>query len=276
MVFRGSTLIMIFIIFMKEACIFMRLKKSITVGLVIMLILALSGTICLASEGGAGEKIRIMCYGDSNTWGFTQRPNVKRYPSDVRWTGVLQNNLGNDYQIIEEGLSSRTAGIDDYKNGLNEYIQYDMNFNGRPTLLPLLKSHIPLDVVVIMLGTNDFKVKFRQTPEMVAESMDKLVKLVTNSVDPEQEWYGYSVPKVLIVAPTPLNATKESFAANNGPSHELAKLYEKVAQANGVDFFDAGKVVPVPGMKDGIHLTANQHKILGDALTQKIRSMLNE
>ena len=67
MVFRGSTLIMIFIIFMKEECIFMRLKKFITVGLVIMLILALSGTICLASEGCAVEKIRIMCYGDSNT-----------------------------------------------------------------------------------------------------------------------------------------------------------------------------------------------------------------
>ena len=233
-------------------------------------------SVCSANMGGPGEKIRIMCYGDSNTWGFTQRPAVKRYPADVRWTGVVQKELGNKYCIIEEGLSSRTAGADNYDNGLNEAIAGELNFNGRPTFMPLLKSHIPLDVVVIMLGTNDIKVKFHLTPEQVTAHVEKLVQMVNLSCDPEKEWYGYGVPKVLVVAPVAIMATKSSFSAKNAASRELGPLFKEMAARNHVDFLDANDYVQVPGMPDGIHLTANQHKVLGKAIAAKLKEMTKE
>ena len=247
--------------------------KKISLMLTVCLLVLGTFTSCFASMGGPGEKIRIMCYGDSNTWGFTQRPNVKRWPSNVRWPGVLQKELGDNYTIIEEGLSSRTAGEDNYDNGLNEAIQYELNFNGRPTLMPLIKSHIPLDCVVIMLGTNDIKVRFHKTPEEVTANVERLVKMINNSCDPEKEWYGYGVPKVLVVAPVPVYATKASFAAKNAASRELGHLYKEMAERNGVEFLDAEDYIKVPGMPDGIHLTAEQHKVLGEAIAAKIKSM---
>lgn len=228
---------------------------------------------CFAAMGGPGEKIRIMCYGDSNTWGFTKRPAVKRYPSNVRWTGVVQAQLGDGYTIIEEGLSSRTAGEDNFDNGLNDAIKDELNFNGRPTLMPLLKSHIPLDLVVIMLGTNDIKVKFHRSPEEVTANVEKLVQMIQQSCDPEKEWYGYGVPKILVVAPPPLIATKASFAPKNAASKELGHLYKEMAARNNVEFLDAWDVVHYPGMSDGIHLTAEQHKALGEAIAAKIKAI---
>ena len=251
----------------------MSMFKKISIILTVCLLVLGTCASCFASMGGPGEKIRIMCYGDSNTWGFTQRPGVKRWPSDVRWPGVLQKELGKEYTIIEEGLSSRTAGEDNYDNGLNEAIQYELNFNGRPTLMPLIKSHIPLDVVVIMLGTNDIKVRFHKTPAEVTANVEKLVQMIKLSCDPEKEWYGYGVPKILVIAPVPVMATKNSFAPKNAASRELGPLFKEMAARNGVEFLDAGEYIKVPGMPDGIHLTAEQHRILGMAVAAKIKSM---
>src|SRR5476651_2205463 len=94
--------------------------------------------------------ITVLCYGDSNTWG--QKPDKSgRYPADIRWTGRLQQLLGNGYYIIEEGLGSRTTDLDyDKKSGRN----------GKIYLIPCLESHNPIDVVVLMLGTNDLKIEF--------------------------------------------------------------------------------------------------------------------
>ncbi|WP_294520635.1 GDSL-type esterase/lipase family protein, partial [uncultured Anaerovibrio sp.] len=226
--------------------------KKISIILTVCLLVLGTCASCFASMGGPGEKIRIMCYGDSNTWGFTQRPGVKRWPSDVRWPGVLQKELGKEYTIIEEGL---------------------LNFNGRPTLMPLIKSHIPLDVVVIMLGTNDIKVRFHKTPAEVTANVEKLVQMIKLSCDPEKEWYGYGVPKILVIAPVPVMATKNSFAPKNAASRELGPLFKEMAARNGVEFLDAGEYIKVPGMPDGIHLTAEQHRILGMAVAAKIKSM---
>ena len=216
--------------------------KKISIILTVCLLVLGTCASCFASMGGPGEKIRIMCYGDSNTWGFTH-------------------------------LSSRTAGEDNYDNGLNEAIQYELNFNGRPTLMPLIKSHIPLDVVVIMLGTNDIKVRFHKTPAEVTANVEKLVQMIKLSCDPEKEWYGYGVPKILVIAPVPVMATKNSFAPKNAASRELGPLFKEMAARNGVEFLDAGEYIKVPGMPDGIHLTAEQHRILGMAVAAKIKSM---
>ena len=94
----------------------------------------------------------ILCYGDSNTWGA--KPILKlgspdRYQYEVRWTTVLQNQLGNDYHIIAEGLNGRTSTFDDPIEGAHK--------NGKRYLFPCLETHAPLDLVIIMLGTNDLK-----------------------------------------------------------------------------------------------------------------------
>ena len=108
----------------------------------------------------------ILCYGDSNTYGL-KSDLVSRYPRNVRWTGILQEKLGSEYYVIEEGLGGRTTvwddPVEDYKNG-------------KKYLLPCLDSHKPLDLVIIMLGTNDLKSRFSVTPFDIGASMENLVK----------------------------------------------------------------------------------------------------
>lgn len=92
----------------------------------------------------------ILCYGDSNTWGF-EPVTRNRYGRTERWTGILRQELGLDYDVIEEGLNGRTTVWDDPIEG---------HKNGKEQIIPILKSHQPLDLVTIMLGTNDLKRRF--------------------------------------------------------------------------------------------------------------------
>ena len=111
----------------------------------------------------------VLCFGDSNTWG--SRPGVGdggRFPADVRWTGQLQNQLGGDYYVIEEGRGGRTVNLDDDRPGRNGLEYFD----------PCIASHDPLDVVIIMLGTNDQKISFDTTAEQIAEGLKQYVDVV--------------------------------------------------------------------------------------------------
>ena len=93
---------------------------------------------------------RILCFGDSNTWGWNPA-NKERFDENSRWTGILKNKLGENYDIIEEGLNGRTTVWDDPIEGYK---------NGKKHLPSCLESHRPLDIVVLMLGTNDLKSRF--------------------------------------------------------------------------------------------------------------------
>jgi lysophospholipase L1-like esterase len=98
----------------------------------------------------------VLCFGDSNTNGISgDDENYVRLPAAVRWTGRLQRLLGDGYYVIEEGLNGRTTDLD-YANR--------PGCNGRTYFGPCLQSHHPLDVVVIMLGTNDLKAEFNRSP----------------------------------------------------------------------------------------------------------------
>lgn len=227
------------------------------------------------------DKIKIMCYGDSNTWGWIPVVNgfpTTRYASNIRWTGILKQELGDQYQIIEQGLNGRTAGVDDYANGLDSSLTNDLNLNGGPTLLPILKSQLPLDLVVIMLGTNDVKSYLEQTPEQVAASVEKLVTMVNDSVQKETEWLEYEAPKVLLVAPVPViegqsPVVNDMFEGGDKTSAQLAGLYAEVARVTGAEFFDAATLVPAADGVDGVHLSPEAHNKLGKALSEKIKSM---
>ena len=135
-------------------------------------------------------KKRILCYGDSNTYGYT--PSGGRYDEDTRWPMRLQTLLGDDYAVVEEGFSGRTCVYDDpveggYKSGLTY-------------LPPCLMTHNPLDAVIIMLGTNDTKQRFGMTPLTIGESMMQLIRTARLYAMNEAG----KPPRIIIVSPAPI------------------------------------------------------------------------
>ncbi len=129
----------------------------------------------------------ILCYGDSNTYGYNPE-NGLRYPEDVRWTGRLQMLLGPEYKVIEEGCNSRTTTRDD---------PVDAWKNGLPYLRPCLNSHKPIDVVILMLGSNDLKKNFHLTAEEIAAGAGELVDVIREFTSEKQGF----IPKIILISP---------------------------------------------------------------------------
>ncbi|MCL5998585.1 MAG: SGNH/GDSL hydrolase family protein [Chloroflexi bacterium] len=205
----------------------------------------------------------VLCYGDSNTWGYN--PVTRdRFPRDDRWTGVLRQTLGGDYLVIEEGLNGRTTVWDDPIEGYK---------NGATYLIPCLETHRPLDLVIIMLGTNDLKVRFSVSAFDIANSAGVLVNMVQKSG--AGPGYGVS-PKVLLMAPPPV-ATLTDFAEMFGGSEEksrrFAMHYQRVATELGCAFLDTSAVI-VSSDLDGIHFEKGEHLKLGKAVAARVLELL--
>ncbi len=145
----------------------------------------------------------ILVFGDSNTWGYN--PHTKaRYPEEHRWPCVLQRELGEEYHIIAEGLNGRTTVWDDPLEG-------GAIKNGSRYLPACLQSHMPLDLVIIMLGTNDLKHRFSLTAFDIANGAGVLVELVRASGcgRGEGELGVGKAPPVLLIAPPSLGLLSE-------------------------------------------------------------------
>lgn len=205
----------------------------------------------------------VVCFGDSNTWGANP-DGSGRFAPDVRWTGVLQNELGPGYKVIEEGLNGRTTNIDDT-------IEEDRN--GRRHLPSLLESHRPFDLIVIMLGTNDLKFRHNRAAADIAQSAGKLADLARKSMCGPND----GVPKVLLMAPP---ATVEAgheldalFAGSIAKSQQFPENYAFWADATGAAFLDAGSVIESSSV-DGIHFDPEDHTTLGNAVAAKVRDMI--
>ncbi len=209
------------------------------------------------------EKV-ILCFGDSLTWGFDPR-TYDRYPRGKRWTYLLEQELGRGYQVIEEGLNGRTSGFDDPIEG---------DKNGRRHLPMLLDTHRPIDLVVIMLGTNDLKRRFGLTAAEIAQSVGVLVDIVKKS----RVSHGESAPQVLLVAPPPLAPLTElsevwGFREGVEKSRQLAEYYAVTARFYGCHFLDAGKVVTTSSI-DGVHWEEEENAKFAYALAQEILRIL--
>jgi len=205
----------------------------------------------------------ILCYGDSNTWGYMPGTG-ERFPADMRWTGVLQRELSDDYQIIEEGLNGRTIVWDDPIEGYK---------NGKDYLIPCLESHRPIDAVVMMLGTNELKLRFSLSAYDIAEGVRVLVDIVQNS---EAGPDGCS-PGLLLVAPPPvakLTEYAEMFEGAEAKSRRFGEQYRRIADEEGCDFFDTSGVI-VSSDIDGIHLEEGEHQKLGKAVAKVIRKIMS-
>jgi len=205
---------------------------------------------------------RILCFGDSLTWGYNPQGG-ERFPWEKRWTGVLERELGAGFRIIEEGLNGRTTVWDDPIEG---------DKNGKRQLAPLLESHRPLDLVVIMLGTNDLKDRFALSPFDIALSAGYLVEMAQKS----KAGPGGAEPAVLLIAPPALSKLSEemtSFQAGVEKSKELEKHYRVVAAMKKCHFLDAGQIVQTSEI-DGVHWEEDENLKFGRVLARKIRELL--
>jgi lysophospholipase L1-like esterase len=207
---------------------------------------------------------RILCFGDSNTWGAIPLTE-ERYPPSIRWTGVLQRLLTHDWTVIEEGYNGRTSVWDDPIEG---------RLSGLAYFTPCLDSQAPLDLVVLMLGTNDTKERFGCCAETIAMGMQRLIKAVKAMNNAS-----FPAPHVLLVSPilmseeymkAPLYGYFGSGCVEK--TRGFTAAYEAIAMQEGCFFLDAAKVAE-PSVKDGCHMEPESHAALGKAVYEKIREI---
>jgi len=207
----------------------------------------------------------VLCFGDSLTWGYNPE-GPGRHAFEDRWPSVLGAALGPGVTVIAEGLNGRTTGYDDHLA--------DCDRNGVKNLPTALHTHMPLDLVVIMLGTNDMKPAIAGTAYAARAGLQRLVGLIRH----HEYSFDYDAPEILIVSPPPLCETADPvFSAifRNGveESAMLASLYRDLADDLGCGFFDAGSVARTSPV-DGVHLTAEGTRAIGRGLEPIVRMML--
>lgn len=206
----------------------------------------------------------ILTFGDSNTHGtppMTDRVLRARHGRDIRWPQVMARELG--WDLVEEGLPGRTTQFDDpVMDGL---------MNGFPALRQALQSHGPLDVLTLMLGTNDVKTRFGATPAQVMAGMAALLDLATG-LEMQDRHGGF---RVLLICPPPVLETgvlAMDFWGATAKSRALPPLYAALAASRGVGFLDAGEVISVSPV-DGVHFDAAAHLALGAAVAEAVRGL---
>ena len=206
----------------------------------------------------------ILCFGDSNTHGSATEYDG-RYDYDDRWTIILGKLLGPEYHVIEEGLGGRTTVFDD---------PFRPGKNGLKDISNILQTHKPLDLVIIMLGTNDCKNCFPSTSKSIAYGIMRIIDTI--KAFPFPDWT--DTPKILVVSPihialNPENGGSVTFdKASHEKSLQFSEYYRIAAKNGGADFLDAATIAK-PGI-DGIHLGYDGHRKLGIAMAAKIREML--
>ena len=201
----------------------------------------------------------ILCYGDSNTWGSDPETG-ERFPEDVRWPGVLGAKLGDEYRVIEEGLSGRTTVRNDPIEGDHK--------NGRTYLAACLESHSPIDLITLMLGTNDLKERFGASASDIAQGAASLASIMLKSgCGPDG-----GAPIVVLISPpevATLTEMAQMFEGAEEKSRQFPEHYGRFAEQYGCEFFDASRVI-VSSDVDGIHLEAGEHRKLGEAVAVRI------
>ena len=197
----------------------------------------------------------VLCFGDSNTWGYDPETDGRR-PWDRRWTGRLQHLLGPEYRVVEEGLNGRTTCWED---------PLLRDRNGRAMLAPLLESHAPVDMLVLMLGTNDMKHRFGLSAYDVARGVQTLVQDAWN--------HEYPPRRVLWICPPRLVVVRAAWAAEfqhaGEKSARLAQCSEPLARESGALFLNAATLVSGARL-DGVHLDEEEHQALAAAVAARV------
>lgn len=208
----------------------------------------------------------ILCFGDSNTWGYTPGTGV-RFDLDTRWTGVMQSALGAGYRVLEDGQNARTSVYED------PWSPWRLGAAALPMALVAQK---PLDLLVLMMGTNDLKFADAFGAAKGAERLIDLARSVQARKESSEVFpNGF---KVLLVSPIQLHPSvaDDPYGTLRGgyaESKKFAFYYRHVAQAQNVAFFDAATVAE-PSPVDGVHMDIASHRALGEALAQEVRKLI--
>ncbi|MCR5002161.1 MAG: SGNH/GDSL hydrolase family protein [Lachnospiraceae bacterium] len=208
----------------------------------------------------------ILCYGDSNTYGYVPETGM-RYPANVRYPGVLRMLLGDGFSVIEEGCNGRTTIHDDPVDGWK---------NGLDYLRPCLNSHKPVDIVILMLGSNDLKATFGLTAGEIAAGAGELVDVIQSFTAEKQ---GY-VPAIILVSPPEIGTGIQASPFYGAfyedaieESRQFPKYYKEVADKKNCVFFNAAEYI-YPSPVDSLHLTPEGHRILAEKLSELVKEMI--
>jgi len=211
-------------------------------------------------------KVRtVLCFGDSNTYGAVPtlaRTGRHRFAPDRRWPGILRRQLGSGWDVVEEGQPSRTTVREDPIEGAHK--------SGLRALPICLESHMPLDLVIVMLGTNDLKHRFSAMAGDIADSVEIVVRAIQHS----EAGPGGAPPLVILVAPPAMQEVDwlgEMFHGGTAKSALLGALLRDVADRCEVPFVDAGEIVESSAI-DGIHLDSDAHRRLGHELAKAVEA----
>jgi lysophospholipase L1-like esterase len=208
----------------------------------------------------------VLVYGDSNSHGTAPMPtllDMRRFGPEERWPGVMAGRLGPGWRLVEEALPGRTTVHPDPISGVHK--------NGLAVLPAVLESHAPIDLVILMLGTNDLKARFALPPVEIAVGVEQLVRHVRQSVTGPDG----AAPALLLICPPPVEEAgclAEIFAGAPEKSRRLAPYYAEVAARWGAAFLDAGGVIG-PSPVDGVHFELEDHRRLGEAVAGAVQAM---
>lgn len=207
----------------------------------------------------------IVCYGDSNTWGSVSKGGeIKertRYPRSVRWTGVLQKLLGDDYEIINEGTSARTFVVKDEEKPERIGITH---------LRSILKTNAPIDLVIVALGTNDTKGRYGLSAETIANHLEQTIQLIHEE----------GIKNILVICPLLpiLNSVGKFYEDFENSLEKISKfpeLFKKVSDNYNCRFLNAADYI-TPSNKDGLHLEPEAHAKLAEVLKTEVLRIFSE
>lgn len=217
--------------------------------------------------------ISVLCYGDSNPNG-TKPDRSGRFTANERWTGLLQQQLSDDYYVIEEGLGGRTTDLEHYNPD-------KPNRNGLVYFKACIDSHMPLDIVLIMLGTNDLKTMYSRSAKDVAQALKQYPEYVTKYCADRN----LKRPRIILVSPAYMDEQAPKFLesmpkpgvydeVSAQKSRQFAEPIKQIAEEMGCEFFDAGPVTKT--CDDGCHLDQESHKHLAESLSSIIKESKSE
>ena len=217
--------------------------------------------------------MNVLVYGDSNSWGYLDNGTGIR--ALERWPQVMANNTHFGISLVEACLPGRTTAMDDPEMG--PFV------NGHAHLLPTLLSHQPLDLVIMMLGTNDFKARFNRPVDAIASSIIDLAQVAISGGVGPGAWREGIAPEICVIAPPALGKRAEDpdwgrqqeWAEGRTKSLVLPQKLQALCQANNLHFVNANDVIQSSEL-DPIHWSAKSHQQFGLYMAQTLHPILDK
>ncbi len=198
---------------------------------------------------------KILCFGDSNTYGFIPQ-NGKRYPENIRWSGILKSKLNPDYQVIEAGCNNRTGFFDNPAG---------KEFTGYKILPEYLKKYNP-DIVITAIGINDLQFQYNASIEDIKNGLDKLLNLINDK-------------EIILLSPSVIkNNILNSFFAQMfdetsiQKSFNLAETYQTAAEKYNAKYINLNEIV-TPSDIDGLHYEPQAHSKIADEIIKVLKTL---